>query len=119
MSNATPNWLGEVLADQFCLVHGNGTKQTKQEWFDMMNKKDIIYHTENTGFLQIVPKGNTAKVVGQTLLEVTSTAHPRSPFNLQQTLKAEKIDGKWQFTESICDILNWIIYNYNYCYFSF
>lgn len=53
-----------------------------------MNKKEIIYHTEKTCRLEIVPKENTATVLGQTLLDVTSTAHQCLPFNLQQELTA-------------------------------
>ena len=97
--------MDKVLSNSFCLVHGNGAQQTKQEWFDMMHRKDIIYHTEDTTRLEITKKGDTATVVGETLLDVTSTAHPRQPFNPQQTLSEEKINGEWQFTKSLCKIL--------------
>lgn len=97
--------MDEVLSDSFCLVHGNGARQTKKECIDMMERKDIIYHTEKTGHLAITPNGKTAQVLGQTLLDVTSTAHPRQPFNLQQTLTAEEVNGEWKFTKSLCKIL--------------
>ena len=90
----------EILDDSFQLILTTGDGQSKNDWISAIDKNEIIYHTAKTEHLEITPKGDSAVVLGQTHVEVTSARHPRMPFNLQQTLKVSKVNGKWKITES-------------------
>lgn len=92
--------MNEILDDSFNLILTTGDRQSKNEWLNAIEKKEMIYHTAKTEHVEITPKENTAVVLGQTHVEVTSTRHPRTPFNLQQTLKVSKVNGKWKILES-------------------
>lgn len=100
MIQANIKLLNEVLDDSFVLILTTGDKTPKKDWLASIEKKEMIYHTANTEHVEITPKGDNAIVLGQTHVEVTSTRHPRMPFNLQQTLKAVKKGEKWHFIES-------------------
>lgn len=105
MVNGDPKIMDPVMSDSIELFHANGDKQTKKEWLEIVEKKVITYHSGETTYLEITINGNSAELKAKTRLDVTSPDHPRSTFEMAQTITAEKIDGKWKFTKCRPDSL--------------
>ena len=93
--------MDSVMADSIILFHANGDKQSKKDWLDIVEKKEIIYHSGETIYFEITINGNSAEIKATTRLEVTSKNHPKSTFELSQSLIAEKLNGEWKLTKSV------------------
>lgn len=93
--------MDSAMSDSIILFHANGDQQSKKDQLDIVEKKEIIYHSGEITYLEIKINGNSAEIKAVTRLDVTSPAHSRSTFDLEQTLTAEKINNEWKFTKSL------------------
>lgn len=97
--------MDSAMSDSIILFHANGDQQSKKDWLDIVEKKEIIYHSGEITYLEIKINGNSAEIKAVTRLDVTSPAHSRSTFDLEQTLTVEKINNEWKFTKSLPGII--------------
>lgn len=93
--------LNEVLDDSFVLIHMTGLRQPKKEYYNSIKIGQLNYFKETTENLSISIDGDNAQVVGKSVVEAAVFGGGRNTWNLQQSLKAIRNNGKWLFTESV------------------
>ena len=87
--------LGEILSDDYVLVHMTGMKQTKEDYLDSVKSGELSYFESKHESIDINVNGDDATIIGKTKTLASPFGTSKSWWNLRQDLKAKKIDGKW------------------------
>ena len=87
--------LGEILSDEYGLVHMTGMKQTKEDYLDSVKSGELSYFESKHESIDVNINGDDATIIGKTKTLASPFGTSRSWWNLRQDLKAKKIDGKW------------------------
>ena len=92
--------LGEILSDDYVLVHMTGMKQTKEDYLDSVKSGELSYFESKHESIDVNVNGDEATIIGKTKTLASPFGTSKSWWNLRQDLKAKKIDGKWILTYS-------------------
>ncbi len=92
--------LGEILSDDYVLVHMTGMKQTKEDYLDSVKSGELSYFESKHESIDVNVNGDDATIIGKTKTLASPFGTSKSWRNLRQDLKAKKIDGKWILTYS-------------------
>ena len=87
--------LGEILSDDYVLVHMTGMKQTKEDYLDSVKSGELSYFESKHESIDVNVNGDDATIIGKTKTLASPFGTSKSWWNLRQDLKAKKIDGKW------------------------
>ena len=87
--------LGEILSDDYVLVHMTGMKQTKKDYLDSVKSGELSYFESKHESIDVNVYGDNATIIGKTKTLASPFGTSKSWWNLRQDLKAKKIDGKW------------------------
>ena len=87
--------LGEILSDDYVLVHMTGMKQTKEDYLDSVKSGELSYFESKHESIDVNVNGDDATIIGKTKTLASPFGTSKSWWNLRQYLKAKKIDGKW------------------------
>ena len=87
--------LGEILSDDYVLVHMTGMKQTKEDYLDSVKSGELSNFESKHESIDINVNGDDATIIGKTKTLASPFGTSKSWWNLRQDLKAKKIDGKW------------------------
>lgn len=87
--------LGEILSDDYVLVHMTGMKQTKEDYLDSVKSGELSYFESKHESIDVNVNGDYATIIGKTKTLASPFGTSKSWWNLRQDLKAKKIDGKW------------------------
>lgn len=87
--------LGEILSDDYVLVHMTGMKQTKEDYLDSVKSGELSYFESKHESIDVNVNGDDATIIGKTKTLASPFGISKSWWNLRQDLKAKKIDGKW------------------------
>ena len=87
--------LGEILSDDYVLVHMTGMKQTKEDYLDSVKSGELSYFESKHESIDVNVNGDDATIIGKTKTLASQFGASKSWWNLRQDLKAKKIDGKW------------------------
>ena len=87
--------LGEILSDDYVLVHMTGMKQTKEDYLDSVKSGELSYFESKHESIDVNINGDDATIIGKTKTLASPFGTSKSWWNLRQDLKAKKIDGKW------------------------
>ena len=87
--------LGEILSDNYVLVHMTGMKQTKEDYLDSVKSGELSYFESKHESIDVNVNGDDATIIGKTKTLASPFGTSKSWWNLRQDLKAKKIDGKW------------------------
>ena len=87
--------LGEILSDDYVLVHMTGMKQTKEDYLDSVKSGELSYFELKHESIDVNVNGDDATIIGKTKTLASPFGTNKSWWNLRQDLKAKKIDGKW------------------------
>jgi ketosteroid isomerase-like protein len=94
MLAANINQLAPLLDDGYSLTHMTGRRQPKKEWLEAIKSGEMRYHAEREESVTVNVTGDTAVLVGQSV--VTATIYGgRGTWNLQLTTNYRRKDGKW------------------------
>ena len=87
--------LGEILSDDYVLVHMTGMKQTKEDYLESVKSGELSYFESKHESIDVNVNGDDATIIGKTKTLASPFGTSKSWWNLRQDLKAKKIDGKW------------------------
>ena len=90
----------EIFTNSFCLKHFTGITQTKEELWKDIADGQLNYFTADTESIDVTVVNDSAQVVGRTKCNAAVYGGAEASYNLQQSLKAIKENGKWMLTES-------------------
>lgn len=94
--------LEEVLAGSFVLVHMTGMRQTKKEFIQAVMDGTLNYDSASHHEISAEFHGNTAVLIGKSIVRAAVFGGSRHTWRLQQDLKLDRIgDDSWVVTEAV------------------
>ena len=87
--------LGEILSDDYVLVHMTVMKKTKEDYLESVKSGELSYFESKHESIDVNVNGDDATIIGKTKTLASPFVTSKSWWNLRQDLKAKKIDGKW------------------------
>jgi hypothetical protein len=92
--------LDALTDDQYSLTHMTGRLQPKREWLSAIDSGEMRYHAAEEKSVTVDVTGNSAVLVGRSL--VTATIYGgKGTWNLQLTTNYARKDGKWIATRTV------------------
>lgn len=92
--------LDALLDDQYWLTHITGYRQPKREWLSAIDSGEMRYHSAQERSVTIDVSGDTAVLVGRSL--VTATIYgARGTWNLQLTTNYARMNDKWMAMRTV------------------
>ena len=92
--------LSEVLDDTFVLVHMTGMRQNKEAFIRAVENGTLNYYSANHQRIDVEIHGDTAELVGQSVVNAAVFGGGRNTWHLQLRLKLIQADGIWKITEA-------------------
>jgi hypothetical protein len=92
--------MATIVDENFTLTHITGYVQSKDEWFDEIEKESMKYYSAKEVKNEIKINGNKAEFMNQNLLDARIWGS-RNTWRLQQKMTLEKRNGKWIILKSI------------------
>ena len=92
--------LSEVLDDTFVLVHMTGMRQSKEAFIRAVENGTLNYYSVNHQRIDVETHGDTAELVGQSVVNAAVFGGGRNTWHLQLRLKLIRADGTWKITEA-------------------
>lgn len=93
--------LRAVLDDSFVLVHMTGMRQPKEEFIKAVLNGTLNYYSAEHENLPVEMNGDTAVLIGQSVVGAAVFGGGRSNWHLQQKCSMKKVNGKWKITRSV------------------
>ena len=92
--------LSEVLDDTFVLVHMTGMRQNKETFIRAVETGTLNYYSTNHQRIDVETHGNTAELVGQSVVSAAVFGGGRNTWHLQLRLKLIRAGGAWKVSEA-------------------
>ena len=92
--------LSEVLDDTFVLVHMTGMRQNKEAFIRAVENGTLNYYSANHQRIDVETHGDTAELVGQSVVNAAVFGGGRNIWHLQLRLKLIRADGAWKIAEA-------------------
>ena len=92
--------LSEVLDDTFVLVHMTGMRQNKEAFIRAVENGTLNYYSANHQRIDVEIHGDTAELVGQSVVSAAVFGGGRNTWHLQLRVKLIRTDGAWKITEA-------------------
>ena len=92
--------LSEVLDDTFVLVHMTGMRQNKETFIRAVENGTLNYYSANHQRIDVETHGNTAELVGQSVVSAAVFGGGRNTWHLQLRIKLIRAGGAWKITEA-------------------
>ena len=92
--------LSEVLDDCFTLIHMTGMRQTKEEFIRAVEDGTLNYFSANHHNIEIEIQGNTAQLIGQSVVTAAVFGGGQHTWKLQLKIKLVKKDNTWRMLEA-------------------
>ena len=92
--------LSEILDDAFVLVHMTGMRQSKETFIRAVEDGTLNYYSANHQRMDAEIHGDTAELVGQSLVNAAVFGGGRHTWRLQLRLQLTRTDGAWKVTEA-------------------
>lgn len=94
--------LEAVLADDYCLVHMTGMRQTKKEYIEAVLDGTLNYFSSNHVKIEITILGeHEAMVDGKSLVAAAVFGGGTHTWRLRQKMKVRRVDSTWKIYESV------------------
>lgn len=93
--------LTEVLDDSFVLVHMTGMRQSKSAFILSVENGTLNYFSANHWQINSVIHGNSADLVGKSIVSAQVFGGGRHTWRLELKLKLVKKSNTWRITEVI------------------
>lgn len=92
--------LGEILDDGFVLVHRTGMRQSKAEFIRAVENGTLNYYSAEHRRIDVEINGNSAELIGQSVVSAAVFGGGRSAWRLQLTLRLTKTSGGWKISSA-------------------
>ena len=92
--------LSEVLDDTFVLFHMTGMRQSKEAFIRAVEDGTLNYYSADHQRMDAEIHGDTAELVGQSLVNAAVFGGGRHTWHLQLRLKLIRAGGTWKATEA-------------------
>ena len=92
--------LSEVLDDGFVLIHMTGMRQSKEAFIRAVENGTLNYFSADHQDIKIDIHGDTALLIGQSVVNAAVFGGGRHTWRLQQTIKLIRKDNSWRMLES-------------------
>ena len=92
--------LSEVLDDTFVLIHMTGMRQSKEAFIRAVENGTLNYYSANHQKIDVETHGDTAELVGQSVVNAAVFGGGRNTWHLQLRLKMIRVVGTWKITEA-------------------
>ena len=92
--------LGEILSDDYVLVHMTGMKQTKEDYLDSVKSGELSYFESKNESIDVNVNGDDATIIGKTKTLASPFGMSKSWWRLRQDLEVKKINNEWKLTKS-------------------
>ena len=92
--------LSDVLGDTFVLVHMTGMRQSKEAFIRAVEDGTLNYYSADHQRMDAEIHGDTAELVGQSLVNAAVFGGGRNTWHLQLRLKLIRAGGAWKVTEA-------------------
>lgn len=92
--------LGGLLSEDSVLIHMTGHRQPRKEYLAEIAAGVLNYFSVDTDSLDITVTGDTARMIGRSLVNAAVYGGGRHTWRLQMDSQLRKIDGKWKITLS-------------------
>lgn len=93
--------LNEALDDSFALVHMTGMRQSKKVFIQAVMDGMLNYYAAIHENISVEIAGDTALLIGQSVVIAAVFGGGRSRWRFQQKCKLKKTGGIWKITESV------------------
>lgn len=93
--------LTEVLDDSFVLVHMTGMRQSKAEFTRAVENGTLSYYSADHQRIDIDINGNSAVLIGQSLVNAAVFGGGHHTWRLQLKLRLIKKSDSWKICEAI------------------
>ncbi len=90
--------LGDLLGDEFVLVHMTGMRQAKREYLYCIANGTLNYFSCKETQLDISVNGNTARMTGRSRVNAAVFGGRQHTWPLQLDINLSKRNGQWLFT---------------------
>ena len=92
--------LSEVLGDTFVLVHMTGMRQSKEAFIRAVENGTLNYYSADHQRMDTEIHGDTAELVGRSVVNAAVFGGGRNTWHLQLRLKLIQTGGIWRITEA-------------------
>ena len=92
--------LSEVLGDTFVLVHMTGMRQSKEAFIRAVENGTLNYYSANHQRIDVETHGDTAELVGQSVVNAAVFGGGRNTWHLQLRIKLIRSSGAWKVAEA-------------------
>lgn len=92
--------LSEVLDDAFVLVHMTGMRQHKEAFIRAVENGTLNYYSADHQRMDAEIHGDTAELVGESLVNAAVFGGGQHTWHLQLRLKLIRTGGVWKVTEA-------------------
>ena len=92
--------LSEVLADTFVLIHMTGMRQSKETFIRAVESGTLNYYSADHQRMDTEIHGDTAELVGRSVVNAAVFGGGRNTWHLQLRLKLIRTGGVWKVTEA-------------------
>ena len=92
--------LSEVLDDTFVLIHMTGMRQSKEAFIRAVENGTLSYYSADHRRIDAEIRGDTAELVGQSVVNAAVFGGGRNTWHLQLRLKMIRVVGTWKITEA-------------------
>ena len=92
--------LSRELDDSFVLVHMTGMRQHKDAFIQAVENGTLKYYSADHQRMDVEIHGDTAELVGKSLVNAAVFGGGRHTWHLQLRLQLIRTDGAWKVTEA-------------------
>lgn len=96
--------LGALLDDSFVLVHMTGRRQGKREFLRCVADGTLAYYDEVEESCRVYVDGDTAIMVGRSLVEASPFNARRATWRLEQEISLVRRGDQWLMTRSVASM---------------
>ena len=100
MTDKDRDVLSQVLDDSFVLVHMTGMQQSKEAFIHAVENGTLNYYSAEHQQIEVKLHGDTAELVGQSVVNATVFGGGRHTWRLQLTCKLVQKGDTWRITEA-------------------
>ena len=90
--------LSEVLDDTFVLIHMTGMRQSKVTFILAVENGTLNYYSADHQRMDTEIRGDTAELVGRSVVDAAVFGGGRNTWHLQLRLKLIRVGGIWKVT---------------------
>ena len=92
--------LEKVLDENFILIHMTGMRQTRESLIRSILNGTLNYYSARHDKIKVEISGNTAAMIGQSVVEAAVFGGRRSTWRLALQMDVHRVNEGWKLTEA-------------------